>query len=849
MLSAIRMLCAKLRAEPSAYIWLLVAAMSAAAASLYVGALRDLPSTFASPGVPWWGLTLVFFLVESFPVYLHFRSETHTLALSELGVVLGLFVATPGALMLGIAGGGGLALVLVRRQRPLKTAFNVAQWSFSVGIAIVVFRAIATLGSAHGPIGWLAAAAGGAAFGLISVTLVTTTISIATGALQLRELPRTVALALIGSLASASLAIAAAELLEADARSIWLLVVPVLFWAVAFRAYGAQRRRHEHLEFLYQTMRATHGAPEFRAAVRELLVAARAMLSADYAEILLLGSKLEEGALRSVIGVEGEVLMEPVELSDRTELAVQKAAGHDGAILLPRGRPVHELDGYLAERGLRDGLLTALRREHVTFAFLVVGNRAGDVSTFNSEDHRLFETFAGHAGVLLENDQVKEQLRYQAYHDALTELPNRSLFTERVGEALAARSEGIAVLFIDLDDFKTINDTLGHSAGDELLRAVAERVRACVRPGDLAARLGGDEFGILLEHGADDAAEQVAIRLVEALRAPFVLSGREFSVHASIGIASGLCDARTADELLSNADVAMYSAKAAGKRRFAVYEPRMHTRVRRRHELTAALERAIEREEIILCYQPIVTLSSGRTVAFEALARWQHPTRGLVLPNGFIPLAGERGLMVTVGRAVLREACRRASQWQSKFPDHASLGISVNLSPSELQNPRLTREVESALEEAGLAPESLILEITESGAMADPAATLVTLRELRRLGVRLALDDFGTGHSSLSHLRDFPIDILKIAKPFVDGLDQEPDDSTFTDAILRLAGALQLPVVAEGIERAEQANILRRLECSLGQGYYFARPLDVVDAERHLGETSVSPRRARIRAA
>ena len=848
-MNLIRMCWARLRSDASTYIWLLVAAMTAGAVLLYVAGLEGVSAPFAEPELPWWSLALIFFVAESFPVYLHFRSETHTLSLSELAVVLGLFLATPGALMVGAMVGGAAAFVFVRRQRTLKSAFNIAEFAFSVAVAVIVFHAVAELGSVHGPIGWLAAGAGAATFGLISVTLVTTTISIATGGPPLRELPRTVVLALAGSLASASLAIAAVELLVADTKSIWLLAGPVLFWGVAFRAYGAQRRRHAHLEFLYETMRATHGAPEFRAAVRELLVAARAMLSAEYAEILLLGSKPEEGALRSVIGLKDEVLMEPIALDERTEPAVRMAAHHDGAILLPRGRPVHDLDAYLADRGLRDAVLTALRREHVTFAFLVVGNRAGDVSTFNGEDRRLFETFAGHAGVLLENDQVKEQLRYQAYHDALTGLPNRSLFTQRVAEALAAGSEGIAVLFIDLDDFKTINDTLGHSAGDELLAAVAERVRACVRPGDLAARLGGDEFGILLEHGADDAAEQVALRLVEALRAPFVLSGREVSVHASIGIATGLCDARTADELLSNADVAMYSAKASGKRRFAVYEPRMHTRVRRRHELAAALERAIERDEIILCYQPIVTLSAGRTVAFEALARWQHPTRGLVLPSGFIPLAGERGHMVTIGRAVLRAACTQAKDWQAKFPEHESLGVSVNLSPSELQNPQLVHEVEAALEETGLTPESLILEITESGAMADPAATMVTLRELRRLGVRLALDDFGTGHSSLSHLRDFPIDILKIAKPFVDRLDQEPEDSTFTDAILRLAGALQLPVVAEGIERAEQANILRRLECSLGQGYYFARPLDVVDAERHLAGAAVSPSRARIRAA
>jgi len=695
---------------------------------------------------------------------------------------------------------------------------------------------------------WIAAAAGAATFGLASVTLVTVTISLATGAPSLRDFPRTVGLALAGSLASCSLALVAVELLATDVRTIWLLAMPIVLWGAAFRAYGAQRRRHEHLEFLYQSMRATQGAPEFRAAIRELLVAARAMLSAEYAEILLLGVHPGEGALRSVINSVEERLMEPIAVSDDTTLAVRKTGAHHRAILVRRGQPHHELGVALAERGLNDALLSSLRSEDATFALLVVGNRAGDVSTFNAEDCKLFETFAAHAGVLLENDQVKEQLRYQAYHDALTGLPNRAFFTERVGEALAEGSD-LAVLFIDLDDFKTINDTLGHSAGDELLAAVAERVRACVRPGDLAARLGGDEFGILLELDAEDAAEQIALRLVAALRAPFVLAGREVSVYASIGIAQGLSDARTPDELLSNADLAMYSAKASGKRRFSVYEPRMHARVRRRHELAAALEHAGERGEIVVSYQPIITLSSGRTVAFEALARWQHPTRGLILPAGFIPLAEERGLMVGIGRVVLHEACARTRRWQAAFPTHRALGVSVNLSPSELQNPRLVDDVEAALTDSGLEPDSLILEITESGAMADPAAAKAALNELRRLGVRLALDDFGTGHSSLSHLREFPLDVLKIAKPFVDLLDQDPEEETFTDAILRLAGALGLPVVAEGIERVEQVEILRRLECSLGQGYYFARPLDVADAERHLAKTAAPPRQARVRAA
>jgi diguanylate cyclase (GGDEF)-like protein len=816
-------------------IWSLVAAMTAGALALY-GTVLHGESAVAGPAVPWWVLALLFLLAESFPVHLHFRSETHTLSLSELAMVVGLFFATPAALLLAVVAGSGAAFVFVRRQRAVKSAFNLAQFALSVAVSVVVFRTLIGLGAAFGPVGWAAAGAAAATFGLLSVTLVTLTISLATGSSALNDLPRTLGLALAGSVAGGSLAVVAVELVHADERAAWLLAIPVGFWAVAFRAYGAQRRRHEHLEFLYDSMRATQSASELRAAVRELLTAARAMLSAEYAEILLLGSTPEDGALRSVISPAEERLLEHDTFAEHGLLAVRKTAEQDRGVLLARGRSAHQLDPFLAERGLQDALLTSLRSERLPFGLLVVGNRAGDVSTFNGEDRRLFETFAGHAGMLLENDQVKEQLRHQAYHDALTGLPNRSLFTERVAEALGRRSDGFAVLFVDLDDFKTINDTLGHSAGDELLAAVAERVRACVRPGDLAARLGGDEFGILLEVAADDAAEQVALRLVAALQTPFVLLGRDISIHASIGIANGLSDARTADEVLSNADLAMYNAKASGKRQFSVYEPHMHARVRRRHELAAALEHAVERGEIVVVYQPIVALSSARTVALEALVRWQHPERGVVLPNGFIPLAEERGLMVEIGRAVLQEACRRTREWQTRLPGQAALGISVNLSRSELQHPELAEHVASVLAETGLPPESLILEITETGAMSDPAATCVTLGELRRLGVRLALDDFGTGHSSLSHLRDLPLDILKVAKPFVDRLDDGPEDVTFIDAILRLASALQLSVVAEGIEHAEQANLLRRLECSFGQGYCFARPLDAADAERRLAD-------------
>jgi EAL domain-containing protein (putative c-di-GMP-specific phosphodiesterase class I) len=289
----------------------------------------------------------------------------------------------------------------------------------------------------------------------------------------------------------------------------------------------------------------------------------------------------------------------------------------------------------------------------------------------------------------------------------------------------------------------------------------------------------------------------------------------------------------------------MYSAKASGKRRYATYEPRMHTRVRRRHELAGALEHALDRDEIEVHFQPIVALATGRPVALEALVRWQHPTRGLLPPGAFLPLAEERGLMVPIGQAVLRDACRSAAAWQ-RFGGHEQLCVNVNLSPAELLNPELTRDVSAALAASGLAPSSLVLEITESGAMTDAVAARAAMHELRRLGVRLALDDFGTGYSSLSHLREFPIDVLKIAKPFVDRLDHGAGDTTFTDAILRLAAALELDVVAEGIERAEQAELLRRLACGLGQGFHFSRPLDSADAEAYLARAA-SPRK-RIRA-
>ncbi len=610
------------------------------------------------------------------------------------------------------------------------------------------------------------------------------------------------------------------------------MAVPIASTAIALNAHTTLRRREGHLEFLSRSMRAMQGA-EFRSSVRDLLEAARTMLSAEVAEIIVVPHTTRDGALRSVVSTAEDALMQSIALDGDRLRALRNVSTDEHAALLPRVRPPHILDDYLAEQGLDDAIVTPLRGADRVFGMVLVGNRLGDGATFTDDDRRLFETFATHAAALLENDRVKSQLRHQAFHDSLTGFANRRLFTDRVHKAVIA---GISderrpvVLFVDLDDFKTINDSLGHSAGDQLLIAAAERVRASLRPEDLVARLGGDEFAVLLEQSDRVDAENVAARLVDSLRAPFMLEGREMKVGASIGIARAE-PGSIADDLLRNADVAMYAAKTNGKGGYAWYDPEMHVQAQRRQELATTLEGSVERDEIEAYYQPIVALATGRVIGLEALARWRHPLGGLVLPDSFIPLAEEGGLMPPIGRTMLRQACEQLQLWRSRHRFHDELMVSINLSQSELRNPNLTTDVEAILTESGIPPDRLVLEITESSAMQDPAAAIEMLGRLRRLGVRLALDDFGTGYSSLSHLRDFPIDMLKIAKPFVDRIEH---DSTFVDAILRLAETLDLEVVAEGIETREQAEMLRSLGCTTGQGYYYARPAEALHVASRL---------------
>ncbi len=424
-------------------------------------------------------------------------------------------------------------------------------------------------------------------------------------------------------------------------------------------------------------------------------------------------------------------------------------------------------------------------------------------------------------------ERGRDQLKHEATHDALTGLANRSVFAERTAHAIhsAVGDKQISVLFIDLDDFKTINDSLGHEAGDRLLIEVARRLERCVRQGDTVARLGGDEFAVLLESAVDrNDVVAVARRALESLSEPVPLETRSVRASASIGIAMDLDQELDVQDLLRNADVAMYLSKSRGKGRFEFFESRMHDEAIERLDLKADLQRAIDEQQFVLFYQPIFDLDTGRVAMAEALIRWKHPERGMIMPDRFIPLAEESGLIVPMGDWVLREACKQAAKWRL-IDGCENMGITVNLSMRQLYEAGLFNTLTSALRESGLPASALLLEITESMLAIDADRTAGILEQLKTIGVKLAIDDFGTGYSSLSYLRSFPVDSIKIDRSFINELYRSPTSTALVEAVVNLSKALGATTVAEGIEHAEQATVLRRLGCDRGQGFYYCRPM------------------------
>jgi diguanylate cyclase (GGDEF)-like protein len=529
------------------------------------------------------------------------------------------------------------------------------------------------------------------------------------------------------------------------------------------------------------------------------------------------------------------------------------AALHPSVRLEPEGAP--EPDGRLTRARL--ALLTCASL--TALLIIVVREAAGDsldIDVLIAASGIMFAlVIARMAGIVRRNEEVtsreaalraelfQAELEHRAFHDELTGLPNRALFRNRVEHALARRRRErlpVAVLFLDVDDFKNVNDSLGHAAGDEVLQEVARRLQDCMRPVDTTARLGGDEFAILV-HDAESELHSIEIaqRARSALEVPIALEGREITIAASIGIAfsdQGMISAQDAEELLRNADAAMYMAKESGKGDYRVFQPEMHAKALARLELKTDLQRALDAGEFTLRYQPIMDLLRGDIGGMEALIRWEHPVRGTVSPADFVPLLEDTGLIVPVGCHILMEACRWAAHMQRECPRNPPLSMAVNVSAFQLQRPEFIAEVRAALAESEIPPSSLTLELTESVMMRDMELSLMRLKALRALGVKLAIDDFGTGYSSLNYVRRLPVDILKIDRSFL--ADPNPEVAELTAAIAQLARIFKLKAVAEGIEDSAQLQRVQAMRCDFAQGFYFAKPLP---AEEILAMVAAQP--------
>ncbi|WCB96665.1 hypothetical protein DSM104299_05430 [Baekduia alba] len=590
------------------------------------------------------------------------------------------------------------------------------------------------------------------------------------------------------------------------------------------------RKRQRVLEAMARIQRAISRREPLQG-VLETIVGAAGELLGDDAPALLLVDPDDPGWLDVAAQRGYDAMLSADECHGRHRVGIGitgRAVAEARLIVVEDYQSGAEALGPWLRHGLQAAMAAPVHEDGRVIGTLLLSSfREGRVFTRAEQD--MLSSFAEHASLALTDARRVDTMLHQALHDALTGLPNRALFTDRIQHALTqGRRRGTAcgVIFLDLDRFKTVNDSLGHAAGDELLVAVARRIDESLRSADTAARLGGDEFAVLLEDlsGVEEAG-LVAERISDALTAPIEVQGREVYVKASIGIAVGRS---VASELLRQADVAMYRAKAEGKGRTLVYEESMQAEVVERLELESELLRAIERDDIDVHYQPVIALDGKTLAGFEALARWTHPVRGLVPPPQFIPLAEENGSIVALGRHVLRTACRQAARWETEFPTSAASPriMSVNLSGRQLEDPNIVADVAAALADTGLPASALVLEITETVLMHDTEATIARLTALKALGVRLAVDDFGTGYSSLRYLRRFPIDILKMAKPFVDGLDPGDDEGrALARAIVELATSLKLACIAEGIEAGAQADVLQELGCGLGQGFHFARPM------------------------
>jgi len=768
----------------------------------------------------------IFFVSEGFAIHLRVRRGGHAMSVSEIPVILGILTLAPAVLLVARLVGGGLGLAVLRKQRGLKLAFNVTLIGLQATVTALIFVALAGRPTELGPGEWVAMYVAVFISDGLAAAMITVVIAMHDDPGELRRLTRAFnGLPLVAI--TATVALIGAMAIRHDVRALLLLGVAGIVVYGGYRAYVRQSQGHAQVEELYAFTRALDGSRDTGEVARIVLTQVRDQLRAGTAELIVPGPE-GRGWLRTRLSGADDV--------GSTWLAAPPAQGWwtpavaGQAVLLPAD---HGLTPSAEEEDDHDGAvpadgIAAPVPMGDAIGVLLVADSLPDQPTFTDEHARLFQALANHASVAMSKAMLVDRLRQEvtekehlAQHDPLTGLPNRTRFNELVEEAVAG-DRPAAVVLMDLDRFKEVNDALGHDIGDTLLREVGTRLQDRLNGRGVVARLGGDEFAVLLP-GADseEAAVALTAELTGALEQPIPVGQLRLNTRTSAGIALAPAHGTDASTLLRRADVAMYSAKdtRSGDR---VYQPEQDRHTPRRLALIGDLNQAITHRDLQVVFQPKVDPASGLVTGAEALARWQHPEQGFIPPDQFIPLAEHSGLIRPLTMHVLDVALQRCASWRRAGHD---LDVAVNLSPNSLLDIGLPDVAAELLHQTGIPPSALTLEITESSIMADPTRSLRTLDRLHTLGVKLAIDDFGTGYSSLGRLRELPIDEVKIDKSFVQRMSVDHRDRAVVNSALQLGHALELEVVAEGVEDVETYTHLTNEGCNVIQGYYVSRPL------------------------
>jgi len=827
-------------------IWWLTGVMAAATVPLLFW-LHQLSPLSKTPA-PFVLLLVLFLAVEALRVEMEIGASSHTVTMSEVGLVVGVLTARPFDTVVAQMVAVLIVFGVVRRLPPIKVLFNLVEVGSisSIGVLVMLAFRPGTDISVRAAMGGLAA---GLLVGVLNLGAVSSVTRMAGQLLDRSEVTRTLVYASSSSVASAAIGV---QMVFLGRQSVWLVTlaaVPVALLYAAFRSYAGQRRAADRSELLHQAAIALHDAPNLDDGLLAVLEFTRAAARAEFARVVLSAS---EGAVTVLAHHDPTQQVSMSAASRELSAAAQLLTyGLEGAALIDDDdAAAHALLGVL---DVEAGVAVPLRRNGERAGLLVVANRLGDFDEFRRDDVRLVELVANQIGVALEKGRLEQSIRqlieletklhHQANHDGLTGVANRRLFNERVEALFAQRPpSGVALILIDLDDFKQVNDSHGHVVGDEILSIVAQRLHAGVRSGDLVARIGGDEFALVIQ-GVDSQATamQRASAIVDAVGKPVRLHDRVLTVQTSIGVALVDSATRSPGDLLRNADTALYRAKALGKDGYVLFEPNMHSEADERRVLAADIAEAVHRRQFTVVYLALHDLVSGEIVGVEALVRWKHPRHGAMLPGQFLEIAGEIGLVVELGEQVMTQAIHDIAGITNALPGGRPIRLSLNVSAQEISNAGLVPHLVASLRSAGFPPERLVLEATEGGFLANAEGTRAMVRQLIERGIHLALDDFGVGYSALSHVHELPFDELKIDGSLVATLGRDDRTSALVGSIVHFANALEITAVAEGIETHEQLVELRRRGCRFGQGYLMSSPMTVDELTKVLTD----PRAAR----